>query len=238
MEVANIVVLKILNFSDTQKIVHAFSKESGYLSFISPSSLFRKKSCTVNLFQVCEVEFFPNEKGNFQKLKSVSPLLSFSNIYLDIYKMNIIVLWSEILNLILKNEQKNINLFEFILKSVDYLNTTQNDTANFNLFFLYRIAALIGFKIDSSTYSQGCVFNVNDGTFVSPDTNEPYISGPNAAKTIFTLCTCQVEDLKQIALDRKSRSILLDIILLFYSIHLNTDLNVKSIRVIREVFED
>ena len=54
---------------------------------------------------------------------------------------------------------------------------------------------------------------------------------------IHKLCSCQVEELADIVLDRKSRSILLDIILLFFSIHLNTDFNIKSIKVIREVFD-
>lgn len=238
MEVAKVIILKILDFSDTQKIVHTFSKEKGYLSFISPSSFFKKKNCAVHLMQVVEAEFFYSEKGNFQKLKSVTPVLNLSAIYFDIYKMNIILLWSEILNLILRNEQKNTALFDFLVKSLDYLNTTKNDVANFNLFFLYRIAALIGFKINTSTYSQGFVFNINDGTFVEAGMNEPYISGPNAARTIYKLCTCSVEELGDISLNRKSRSILLDIILLFFGIHLNTDFNIKSIRVIREVFDE
>lgn len=237
MEVDKVIILKILNFSDTQRIIHTFSQGKGYLSFISPSSFFKKKNCAVNLLQVAEAEYFYAEKGNFQKLKSVTPILNLSEIYFDVYKMNIILLWSEILNLILKNEQKNSALFEFIFSSVDYLNSAREDVANFNLFFLYRIAALVGFKIATDSYSPGYVFNVNDGNFVSPDTQQLYVSGPNAARTIYTLCTCQAEDLKQIPLNRESRSILLDIVLLFFSIHFNTDFNIKSIRVIREVFK-
>ena len=63
------------------------------------------------------------------------------------------------------------------------------------------------------------------------------ISGPNTGrKSIHRLCTCEVEDLKGIPLNREARNILLDVILTFYSIHLNIDFRVKSIRVIREIF--
>lgn len=237
IEVDKVVILKILNFSDTQKIIHAFSREKGYLSFISPSFFLKKKACAVNLLQVAEVEYFYAEKGNFQKLKSVTPVLNLAEIYFDVYKMNIVLLWSEILNLILKNEQKNPELFDFIFTSVDYLNSAREAAANFNLFFLYRLVALIGFKIAVDTYSQGCVFNINDGNFVLPGTPQPYISGPNAARAIYTLCTCRVEDLKQIPLNRESRSVLLDIVLLFFRIHLNVDFNIKSINVIRDIFK-
>ena len=75
MEVVQAIVLKVFNFSDNQKIVHAFSKERGYISLISPSSFFRKRNCTVHLMQVVEAEIFYTEKSSLYKLKSVTCLL-------------------------------------------------------------------------------------------------------------------------------------------------------------------
>lgn len=236
MEVVQAIVLKTFQFSDNQKIVRAFSKEKGYLSFITPSSFFKKKNCTVHLMQVVEAEIFYTEKSSLYKLKSVTSLANLSAVYFDIYKMNIALLWGEVLDLILRNEQKNTDLFDFIFQSLEYLNTATKDVANFNLFFLYRLTTLIGFKIDTSAYEEGYVLDINGGIFIPSGGRDTYVSGPNAAQIIHKLCTCQVEELGDIPLDRKSRSILLDIILLFLSIHLNTDFNIKSIRVIREVF--
>lgn len=236
MEVVKAVILKIINYSDTQKIIQTFSKEKGYCSFISPAFVFKKKDFLANYMQVAEIEYYENIKSNLHKLKSFSLLVNGSQIYYDIYKMNIALLWSEILSLLLKQEQKNEALFDFLVRSVEYLNSTEEQVANFNLFFLYRLPALIGFKINTDTYEPGSVFNINDGNFCMPENNSLYVSGPNAAKTIYTLCTCRVEDLKNIPLNQESRSILIDIILLFFSIHLSLDFNVKSIRVLREVF--
>lgn len=237
MELVRAVILKIVPYTDTQKIIHAYSQERGYLSFISPSYMIKRKNSPVHLLQITEIEYFNSEKGTLHKLKTASPVYSLSHIYLDIYKMNIALLWAEILNLMLKNEGKNEALFQFIAQSVEYLNTTRQDIANFNLFFLYRLAAPIGFKINTSAWQEGYVFQINEGTFCPPTTATPYVSGPNSARIIYQLCTCSVEDLKNIPLNRQSRNILLDIILLFYSIHLQIDFNIKSIQVIREVFE-
>lgn len=187
--------------------------------------------------QISEIEYFENEKSNLHKLRSISPLINLPNLYFDIIKMNIILLWGEILNLILKNEGKNEDLFEFIHHSVEYLNASTSSIGNFNLFFLYRLAGLIGFRIDADSWQEGFVFNINDGSFYPDDKTTPYISGPNTAKIIHQLCTCEVNDLATISLNRQARNILLDIILLFYSIHLNTNFNIKSIQVIREVFQ-
>jgi len=104
------------------------------------------------------------------------------------------------------------------------------------LYFLYRLAGFIGFRINTSSWQENYVFNINDGSFYPSDPATPYISGPNTAKIIYQLCTCPLAEIKAIPLNRQSRNILLDVILLFYSIHLNINFNIKSIQVIREVF--
>ena len=151
--------------------------------------------------------------------------------------MNIILLWGEILELLLKNEGKNEDLFEYITHSIEYLNTLATGIGNFNLFFLYRLTRLLGFQINTSSWQEGYVFNINDGNFSPADNTSAYISGPNTAKVIYLLCTSEVNEINKIPLNQSSRNILLDIILSFYSIHLNLNFNIKSIQVIREIFQ-
>ncbi len=229
-------VLKCVNYSDTQRIVHLYTQERGMLSMISPASVFKRKSQPVLLLQIVEVEYEENDRGGLHKLKSASVIANLSDVYFDIYKMNILLLWGEILYLMLRNEGRNGKLFEFVARSVEYLNISREDVANFNLFFLYRLASPMGFRIDAESWREGHVFHAGDGCFHAPESGTPCISGPNTAKIIHRLCTCEVEDLKGIPLNREARNILLDVILTFYSIHLNIDFRVKSIRVIREIF--
>ena len=223
MEIVQGIILKTSPYSETQKIIRIYTKEKGYLSMISPSVVFKRKTKTVHLLQISEIEFFENEKSDLHKLRQISPIINLPELYFDIFKMNILLLWGEILNLILKNEGKNEELFDYLTHSIEYLNSTHNDIGNFNLYFLYRLAGFIGFRI-------------NTGSFYPSDPATPYISGPNTAKIIYQLCTCPLAEIKAIPLNRQSRNILLDVILLFYSIHLNINFNIKSIQVIREVF--
>lgn len=236
MEVVQAVILKSINFSETQKIVHAYTREKGFFSFITPANIFKRKTNAVHLMQVVEIEYFESEKSNLHKLKSIAPILNTPNLYFDIFKMNIVLLWAEILYLILKNEDRNPDLYDYLIRSVDYLNSAQGDVGNFNLFFLYRLITPLGFRIDADSWREGSVFNIADGSFYPAASAMPHISGPNTARIIHLLCTCQPEDLKAISLDRRSRNILLDIVLHFFNLHLNIDFNIKSIQVIREIF--
>ena len=234
METCQAIILKIIPYSDTQRIVHLYSKERGYLSMISPAFVFKRKDNPLHLLQITEITYFENPKSDLHKLKSATPLINLPNLYFDIFKMNILLLWGEVLSLILRNEGKNEALFEYLLRSVEYLNAAEGDAGNFNLFFLYRLAAPLGFRIDAATWQPGAVFNARDGKFYLPTETAAAISGPNTARIIHRLCTCPVEEVKAIPLNRAARNILIDIILAFYRIHLNIDFNVKSIRVLRE----
>lgn len=236
METCKAVILRTIPYSDTQKIIQVYSLEKGYFSLISPSSLFKRKNSPLHPMQITEIEYFENETGGLYKLRSGWPVANLPNLYFDIFKMNILLLWGEILNLVLKNEGKNENLFQFISQSLEYLNSTRKDIANFNLFFLYRLASLLGYKINTDTWQEGHVFNIHDGNFCAPGSSIFPVSGPNTARIIYRLCTCEVDELRDIPLNREARNILLDIILLFFSIHLNINFNIKSIQVIREVF--
>lgn len=236
MEICRAIILKQTYYTDAQKIIRVYSRDKGYLSFITPSIIFKRKNNPIHLLQISEIEYSRNEKGELHKLRSISPQVNLPHLYFDIFKMNIILLWGEILDLILRHEEKNDNLFDFITQSIEYLNTTREDVANFNLFFLYRLAGFIGFHIDTTTWQEGYVFDTANGTFHTAQENTPYLSGPNTAMVIYRLCTCTLDELKNIPLNRQSRNILLDIILMFYSLHLNTNFNIKSIQVIREIF--
>lgn len=236
MEIVRAIILKSINYSETQKIVYAYTREKGFLSFITPANIFKRKNNAVHLMQVVEIEYFESEKSNLHKLRTITPTLNTPHLYFDIFKMNIVLLWAEILYLILKNEDRNEDLYDYIARSVDYLNSTQANVGNFNLFFLYRLVTPLGFRINTDSWQEGSVFNISDGSFYPAASAMPHISGPNTARVVFLLCTCQPEDLQNIPLDRQSRNILLDVILHFFNLHLNIDFNVKSLQVIREIF--
>lgn len=236
MKVCKGIILKTTRYSDTQQIICVYSQERGYLSMISPSGIFKRKNNPVHLLQIVEIEFTENERGGLHKLHSVTQLANLTNLYFDIFKMNIILLWGETLNLILHNTAKDDAMFEYITRSVEYLNEANNETANFNLCFLYRLAGVSGFRINTESWQEGFVFCPEDGSFHPADSGIGYISGPNSARAIYRLCTCRTSELADISLNRQARNILLDIIFTFYRIHFHIDFNIKSIQVLREVF--
>ena len=167
MEIVQGIILKTSPYSETQKIIRIYTKEKGYLSMISPSVVFKRKTKTVHLLQISEIEFFENEKSDLHKLRQISPIINLPELYFDIFKMNILLLWGEILNLILKNEGKNEELFDYLTHSIEYLNSTHNDIGNFNLYsIVWPVLSVFGSTL---LHGRRITFSISTtGAFILP----------------------------------------------------------------------
>lgn len=237
MQTVKAVILKSVPYSEQQQILQTYTGERGFMQFITPIPSFRRKTAlSTQCMQLVEIEYLLNERGGLHKLKSTQSLTETSTIYFDVYKMNIALLWGEVLSLALRSSEPNEQLFEYLRYSVEYLNATREDIANFNLLFLFRLSRIMGFGINHNSYEEGYVLDINDGCFKPAAVPGNYCTGDRSARVIHALCTCPMEELKNIPLNQGSRKILLDIALLFLGFHLNIDFNTKSIRVIREIF--
>ena len=95
METVTGVILKTQDYTDNRKIVSVFSKERGYMTFMAPSFVFkRNNSRTAVCMQIAEIELYENTRSGLHKLKTMIPVVHNAAVYLDVYKMNIALLWS------------------------------------------------------------------------------------------------------------------------------------------------
>lgn len=237
MQTVKAVILKSVPYTEQQQIVQAYSGERGFMEFITPVPQFRrKKLLSTQCMQVVEIEYLPNERGGLHKLRSIAPLADTSAVYFSVVKMNIALLWGEVLSLTLRHAEPSEQLFEYVRYSVEYLGASQEDIANFNLLFLFRLGRVMGFGINLDSYEEGRLFHVDDACFHPPGEAGRYCAGPRSSAVIHALCSSPLEELKAIPLNQESRRILLDIALLYLGYHLNLDFNTRAIRVIREIF--
>lgn len=237
-EVVNAIVLKSIPFIEKQRIVRLFSLERGFLSMITPSFPGRRDATGMaRAMQVVEVEYVASARGGLHSLRSIRPTRDTNAIAIDLFKMNIALLWGEVLSLVLRHETRDEPLYDYLCRSVEYLDAATGDVANFNLFFFYRLCDLLGLRIDASSYREGFFFNPRDGLFCPPGEATGGVIGQRGAGTIYRLCRDPLHAIREIPLNRQGRAILLDAVFAFIGYHLDVDFNTKSIRVIREVFD-
>ncbi|MDR0982033.1 MAG: DNA repair protein RecO C-terminal domain-containing protein [Culturomica sp.] len=240
MQLIKGIIIRIIKHAESKKIIHLYSEEQGSMFFITAPHIFKDNNVGINVMQVVEIEYLESLRSEIKRIVKISPIVDIHKIYNNIYKVNIAVLWSEVLYNLIRKEPKNNALYDFIVHSIEYLAEIKAGIANFNLFFLYRLSVYIGYKINTDSYRENYVFNINGANFIDPNDKtyeNHFLSGPNVAKAIHFLLTCKTEDLYRLMLDKPARLKLLDIVLAFYHVHFGQEFNIKSIKVIMEVFE-
>ena len=123
---------------------------------------------------------------------------------------------NEILNKTVKEENHAQELFEFILTSLISLDDQKKDFENFHLIFLIKLSRLLGFGAHH-------VNDVLQGIF----------AGKEEEELIAKLIGADYEN--GFALTNVQRRNLLDILLRFYTIHIDSLGEINSVQVLKEV---
>ena len=108
---------------------------------------------------------------------------------------------------------------------------------NFHLCFLYRLGRFIGIEPDVSTYQYGRIFDMVDGVFrVTAPLHSQYL-GHQEAAVVALLSRMTFDNMHRFRLSRENRNQMLDVILEYYTIHCASLASLKSIDVLRSLFD-
>ncbi len=122
----------------------------------------------------------------------------------------------EILNKTVKEENHAQELFEFFLKSLVILDDQKTDFENFHLIFLIKLSRFLGF-----------------GAHESDEVLIRRLTGKEEEAVLKKLITAEYQDM--ITMTNTQRRTLLEILLRFYSAHIDTLGEIRSVQVLKEV---
>ena len=217
MEVTEAILLKAAPYNESQSILTLFSKQEGYISMITQAKS-SKRRVLYPVMQSCEVEFLRNERGGLHKLVNLSPVDRASTLHFDIERSNYAQLWGNFLATLLRCQEKDESLYEYVESAVALLEESQEQYLNITLLFFVRLACFMGVKPNTDDYVKGMLLNVETGEFVAPEKrgSNMVFSGPNVAEAIYCLSVLSVEKAKGLRIGFKSFEIILKTIMSMY----------------------
>ncbi|MDR1272979.1 MAG: recombination protein O N-terminal domain-containing protein [Odoribacteraceae bacterium] len=239
MRAENAIVLKNVPLPGGRVVTRIFSRERGHVSLVVPRVLDgRPTAAFTRCMQPVELEFEDIPRGGLHRVTSIFPSRDVEEVYGDMIKRGVALLWGEVLCPVLGHEGRNEALHDYLSRSVEYLSAATGGVANFNLFFLYRLCSLLGFRVDVSSYRPGYLFDAGDGRFHAPPPPSRFCADAACSGLIRGLCEDSLESASRLRLDRVSRVALLDAALLFIGLHLDVSFDTKALRVVRSIFSD
>lgn len=233
------IVLRTVKYGESRLIVDMLTREAGRVSFGCNVTKTNKGKIKKQLFQpltILDIVFDNRENIQLQRLRDIRISAPFLSIPFDSIKLSISLFLAEFLASSTRDERDNKPLYDFIEKSLLWLDNAQQAFSNFHLVFLMHLTLFIGFYPNLEGYREGAWFDLRDGSFSLVCPHHPDYLYPEESKKINTLMRMNYDNMHLFKMSRAERNRCLEVILYYYRLHVPDFPELKSLDVLRELF--
>lgn len=232
-------VLRTIKYNDTSFIAVLFTEAEGAVSFLVRIPKSRRSGLSMKIFQpltVLEVEWDNRDSLSLQQLRRCRCGQPYSSIIQDPVKTAVALFLAEFLYYSLRHEKSGRPLFNYLHTSLLWFDVAQSSYSNFHLVFLMRLSRFLGLFPNAERYASGDIFDLQSSCFVNKVPVHSYYVKGKEAESIPLLLRMNYETMHLFRFSRTERNRLLDILNVYYQLHVPGFPNLKSLDVLREVF--
>ena len=222
------IALSYIRYRESSIIAKVYTESFGIQTYIVNGVRSSKsKTNKIALFQPLTlldmVVYHKSKEDTIHRISELKCYNPFQTLPYDMYKSSLAMFITEILGKTLKEEEANEPLFQFIEESVLYLDEANGRFENFHIQFLLQLAAYLGFGVESTADLEGEL----------KENHYPHIAD---AKEHYATEQLLMNGYGfEVALDRSRRIDILEKLLFFYKIHMDTLGEIRSLEVLKEV---
>ena len=233
------IILSKVRYQDNDLIVKCLTRDLGVVSYmiknISMSKKSKNKFAFFQLLNILDLETNYNSNRSIQYIKDLKVKYNFTSLHTNIYKSSVVMFLSEILSNIIHVETKDMELFDFIEKSLIWYDKSE-DSSTFYLIFLMKITHYLGFYPDCTNMSYN-YFNLEEGLFESSK-NSQYVIEGSSLVLFKTILGIKFDSNKLPFIDKTNKKDILKNILTYFKLHVDGFKDLKSLKVLNQIFAD
>ncbi len=233
------IVLNRIKYTDNSFVVNLYSKAEGKISVLVRTSS-RKPESKANIFSplnIIQTEFKIKESRSVQNISYYELIKSPVAVGNDISKICIAQFIAEVIIKMVKEEEKNEILYDFFKHTTEAIANSSNNIVNLHLIFLKEFAKYIGFQITNNFCSETPYFNKREGMFLPLYTTDEESFDESLSTAFSQMLTMSYEN-NLCRFPYPYRRKMIETMLSYYKIHSENHLEIKSLKVLNEVFCD
>ena len=233
------IVLYSLPYNDRYAITLIYTEEFGRVAYQTSQSKSRKSKTPRSLFHslaILDLEVEHQNLRNIQHIKEVKVHIPLASLLADPVKNALSIFLAELMSKVVREEQTNRLLFDFLLQSIQVLDLTNASPANFHLVFMIRLSRLLGFYPNASDYRKGMYFDMRNGTFTPYQPAHIHFLPPGESAVFYNLLRMSYENMPAFRFSGRERQAIIHRILDYYRLHLSDFPEIKSLEVLHDVF--
>lgn len=235
------IVLHTIKYGDSSVIAYMLTSLYGRQNYIvqgvgkGGARGKSKKSALLQPMFPLEIVGLTSSKMELHRIKEVRLLEPLSALPFDIAKSTIALFMAEVIYRLVKEEQPDSELFDYVRSTVLALDGATEGVANFHLRFLAGLSRHLGFY-PTNEYEEGNYFDITEGCFTPIQPMHGLHFAPAESALLDRMLRTPFAELGTIRLSRTERSNFLAAMLLYYGFHLDAINQVKSLKILSEIF--
>lgn len=213
------IVFRFTKYGDSSIIVTIFTELFGIQTYIENGVRSKRAKGKIALFQpltLLDLVVYYKENASIKRIKEIKCLHQYQTLSTDIRKSSLAMFINEIMNKAVKDESHAREIFEFLLNALILLDHQETALENFHLIFLIKLSRFLGFGAHQAEEILGVRML---------DRKEEEI-----LKTLLT-----ADFTEPVSMTNTQRRNLLEAILRFYTIHIESLGEIKSIQILKEI---
>ena len=234
------IVLHFIKYGESSVIATIFTREFGRQSYMVNASRSRKSKNKAGLLQplfLVDLEVYQKQTRELQRMKEMKSLQAYQNIPFDITKSTQAIFLAEVLYKTIHEQESYPELFDFIKNALLYFDLMEQGWQNFHLYFLFRLTEYFGFMPDTRKTAFEGWFDLQKGKIVRNEPSHPLFANKEATEKLIELSLLKINELDQFKITRLMRDSLLSIMIDYYQLHFDNLGEIKSLKVLKELFE-
>jgi len=233
------IVLHFIKYGESSVIATIFTRKFGRQSYIVNASRSRKSKNKAAILQplfLIDIEAYQKKSRDIQRIKELKINQTYQNIPFDITKSTQAIFLAEVLYKTIREQESSPELFDFIKNTLLYFDLMEDGWSNFHLYFLFRLTEYMGFMPDTTKVGFEGWFDLRKGAIVPFEPPHPMFAHKEATEHLIKLSKLKMDELNQLKISRSMREYLLSVLLDYYQLHFENLGEMKSLKVLKEVF--
>lgn len=231
------IVLSSIPYSESSIICKLYTEEFGLKSYIVRSAKKKNSPTPTSHFQplnIIEFEAYNSVKSKLETIKTSSLILENQNLNFSIVKNAITFFVAEIIHLSLKEANPNKELFDYLFNQIHLLkNSKDEDLAEFHLYFMIEFADHLGLAPMDNYSEYEVFFDPIAGKFTNKADAQNF--NKQTSFTLHKFISQKEITNEKICKNKVERNIILEALIIFYSIHITNHSQIKSHKILTTI---
>lgn len=233
------IVLHLIKYGDSSAIASVYTQKFGRQSFFMHSARGKKSKNKTAILQplfLVDIVCYHKENREIQRIKEIRNIPAYQNIPFDVVKSAQVFFIAEVLSKVLREQESSPPLFNFIKNALMFFDLMEGNSASFHLWFLLHLTEYIGFLPDLRKNGSEGWFDMRKGAVVRFEPTHPFIANKEATSFLCILADLKIQNIQSVKITKNIRSYLTSKLVEYYQIHFETLGEIKSLKVLQEVF--